>query len=104
MGPALNGWRRPLDPGFWRGRRVFLTGHTGFIGGWAAVTLDRLGAAPRGFALAPTTCPSFCALTRLADRLPGTLGDIRDARALSDAFRSARPDVVLHLAAQAHQY
>lgn len=89
-----------IDPGFWRGRRVFLTGHTGFIGGWTAAVLHGLGAELFGYALPPPTTPSFFDLTKLGGRLSGTVADLRDRSALLGAFEAARPDIVIHLAAQ----
>src|SRR5262245_26444935 len=100
MGEAVNYRRTPLDPGFWRGRRVLLTGHTGFIGGWTAALLLRLGARLHGCALTPPTTPSFFELTGLGRRLEGTRADVRDRQALSAVFSVAEPDLVLHLAAQ----
>lgn len=90
------------DPAFWRGRRVFLTGHTGFKGGWLALWLGELGAEVHGYALAPPTEPNLFSSAGLESRLAGhTLGDLRDAPALTSAMQAARPDIVLHLAAQA---
>ncbi len=90
-----------LNHSFWRGKRVFLTGHTGFKGGWLALWLSEMGAEVHGYALAPSTDPSFCAVTGLVDRLAGsTIADIRDAAALGNALRLAAPEIVLHLAAQ----
>lgn len=87
---------------FWRGKRVFLTGHTGFKGAWLAVWLRRLGAEVSGFALPPATDPSLFALAQVASQMDSSsMGDIRDRQAVADAMRSARPDIVLHLAAQA---
>lgn len=89
------------DPGFWHGKRVLLTGHTGFKGAWLALWLQRLGAEVTGFALAPDTTPSLYALAGLADSMDSHIGDIRDPRLVRDTVRGARPDIVLHLAAQA---
>ncbi len=90
-----------LNHSFWRGKRVFLTGHTGFKGGWLALWLSEMGAEVHGYALAPSTDPSFYAVTGLAARLASsTIADIRDAAALNEALASAAPEVVLHLAAQ----
>jgi CDP-glucose 4,6-dehydratase len=90
-----------MDPGFWRGKRVLITGHTGFKGAWLSLWLQHLGAQVTGIALAPATVPS---LFVLLDELPGLcshLCDIRDVEALSALVSSAQPDVVFHLAAQA---
>lgn len=88
------------SPDFWRGRRVFLTGHSGFVGGWTGFWLAELGAEVTGFALPPPTRPSFFALTGLHRRLRHIEGDIRDMPALESAMRSADPEILLHLAAQ----
>ena len=84
----------------WRGRRVLLTGHTGFKGSWLALRLAALGAETTGFALVPDTTPNLFTLARIGDTLTHIEGDIRDRRALADAIREARPEIVLHLAAQ----
>ena len=86
---------------FWRGKRVFLTGHTGFKGGWLAVWLADMGAEVHGYALPPPTNPNIFTVANLRDRLAGsTLADIRDPSALVQAMQAAQPDIVLHLAAQ----
>jgi len=90
-----------LNRSFWRDKRVFLTGHTGFKGGWLALWLSEMGANVHGYALTPSTDPSFFAVTSLADRLASsTFADIRDASALRTALFAAAPDIVLHMAAQ----
>ena len=86
---------------FWRDRPVFLTGHTGFKGGWLATWLLALGARVTGYALAPDTTPSYFARCGLAERLTSRLGDVADDAALASALAVARPSVVFHLAAQA---
>lgn len=90
-----------LDPAFWHGRRVLLTGHTGFKGAWLALWLHRLGARVTGASLAPATEPSLFALAGIAGCLDHHVVDIRDAAALTALVRQAQPEVVLHLAAQA---
>jgi len=97
-----------MNAGFWRGRRVFLTGHTGFKGSWLALWLQRLGAEVHGYALAPATDPALFDLAGVAPGLAAsTLGDIGELGALAGAMAAAAPEVVFHLAAQAlvrHSY
>lgn len=88
------------NPEFWRGRRVFLTGHTGFKGSWLALWLTDLGAEITGYALAPPTDPSLFESCRIAERLTHIEADVRDLDRLKQAMAKARPEVVLHLAAQ----
>lgn len=82
----------------YRGRRVLVTGHTGFKGSWLVLWLQQLGAEVFGFALPPEQQPNHAGL--LATTLEQTLADLRDAGALAQAMRSYRPDIVFHLAAQ----
>lgn len=89
-----------VRPDFWRGRRVFLTGHTGFKGSWLALWLLQMGAEVTGFAL-PADEVSLFNQARLAGRLTHVEGDIRDLAATEAAMVAARPEVVFHLAAQA---
>lgn len=90
-----------MDLQFWNGRRVFLTGHTGFKGGWLALWLQSLGAEVTGYALEPRTGPSLFELARVADGMHSVIGDIRDAQKLQQALHAAAPEVVIHMAAQA---
>lgn len=85
---------------FWCGKRVLLTGHTGFKGSWLALWLQRLGADVTGIALAPNTTPSLFELTRIANGITSRFCDIRDSVALAQIVRTARPEIILHLAAQ----
>ena len=90
-----------IDRNFWSGRRVLLTGHTGFKGAWAALLLRRLGAEVDGIALAPDTSPSLYERARPLDEARSRIVDIRDRAALRSAVTDARPDIVIHMAAQA---
>ena len=85
---------------FWHGRRVLVTGHTGFKGAWMCGVLLRLGAEVSGYALAPNTVPNVFELCGLASRMHSRLGDIRDFDALLKVFHEVQPEVVIHLAAQ----
>ena len=93
------GWN-VLNRSFWRGRRVFLTGHTGFKGSWLCLWLEALGANVTGYALDPPTQPSLFELAGVVRSLHSIRGDIRDFLGLKAALADARPEVVIHMAAQ----
>jgi CDP-glucose 4,6-dehydratase len=85
---------------FWQGKRVLVTGHTGFKGSWLSLWLEDLGAQVFGLALEPDTDPSLFDQLGLKNRMDHQIGDIRDAGVLRDRVHQVRPDVVFHLAAQ----
>lgn len=91
---------RLANRSFWAGKRVFLTGHTGFKGSWAQLWLRQMGADVTGYALPPLTEPSLHALLGPADTAAEHLGDIRDADALTAAVQKSNPEIILHMAAQ----
>ena len=92
--------QRP-DPAFWQGKRVLLTGHTGFKGSWLALWLQRLGAQVHGISLAPAAQPNLFTVAGIAERCAHHCVDIRDAAALAAQVQRAQPQIVFHLAAQA---
>lgn len=90
-----------VDPSFWNGKRIFLTGHTGFKGGWLSLWLSSMGAQVTGYALAPNTTPSFFGVARVGvDLINSHIADIRDLAALQKAMSEAKPEIVIHMAAQ----
>ena len=89
------------DPRFWRDRRVLLTGHTGFKGGWLSLWLESMGAYVTGYSLPPPTDPSFCDVVGVEKNISATRNDIRDLKALKNCLEKAKAEIVFHLAAQA---
>ncbi len=89
-----------IDRAFWAGKRVLLTGHTGFKGGWMALWLQDMGARVVGFSLAPPTDPNLFEVARVAEGMVSIIADIRDLAALSAIMAEHRPEIVVHMAAQ----
>jgi CDP-glucose 4,6-dehydratase len=89
-----------LNPSFWKGRNVFLTGHTGFKGSWLSLWLERLGANVMGYALDPPTQPSLFEQAEVSGVLRSICADIRDFPRLKSAIAECHPEVVIHMAAQ----
>lgn len=85
---------------FYRGKKVFLTGHTGFKGSWMCKMLVNAGAEVTGYSLNPPTNPSLFEIAGIANDIYSVIGDIRDLNALKTVFDEARPEIVIHLAAQ----
>lgn len=89
-----------MTPGFWRGKKVLITGHTGFKGSWLSLWLQQLEATVIGYALAPPTQPSLFELAHVAQGMTSITGDVRDYAALKSAIAQHEPDIVIHMAAQ----
>jgi len=89
-----------MNPNFWAGKRVFLTGHTGFKGSWMSLWLQSLNAELTGFALPAPTHPSLFEEARVADGMKSITGDIRELAAIRQAIHEAQPEIVIHMAAQ----
>lgn len=88
------------DHSFWRGRKVFITGHTGFKGSWLCLWLHALGADVTGYALSPPTNPSLFEQANVGNCVKSLHGDVRDFQQLKNAVQDCQPDVVIHMAAQ----
>ncbi len=89
-----------MNPDFWNGRKVFITGHTGFKGSWLSLWLQRLSAQVVGYSLPAPTDPSLFEVADVASGMESISGDVRDYRNLREALERCRPDIVFHMAAQ----
>ena len=89
-----------VNSSFWKNRRVFITGHTGFKGSWMCLWLHSLGAKITGYALNPPTKPSLYELCKIDGLVQSTIADVRDGESLTRVMRSAEPEIVIHMAAQ----
>ncbi|ALT76197.1 CDP-glucose 4,6-dehydratase [Paucibacter sp. KCTC 42545] len=87
-------------PEFWHGKRVLLTGHTGFKGSWLSLWLQSMGATLRGVALTPPTEPALFDVARVADSMEHHIADIRDFAAVKEQFDKFQPEIIIHMAAQ----
>src|ERR1700683_4182208 len=85
---------------FWRGKKVFLTGHTGFKGSWLSLWLQAMGATVTGYALEPPTSPSLFEAASVASGMRSIIGDICDLPHLKRAMAECEPEIVFHMAAQ----
>lgn len=92
--------RYGVNLNFWFGKRVFITGHTGFKGSWLSLWLQQHGAILTGYALAPPTTPNLFDIARVGEGMRSVVADIRDADALAKAICEVKPEIVIHMAAQ----
>lgn len=89
-----------VSPRFWQGKRVFVTGHTGFKGSWLALWLQQMGAVVKGYALTPPTQPSLFEVANVSNGMDSEIGDIRNLNQLKSSMAAFNPDILIHMAAQ----
>jgi len=89
-----------INPTFWQGRSVLITGHTGFKGSWLSLWLTQLGAKVHGYALSPLSSPNLYQSALVDQSVNSTINDIRDASAVNNCIKNAKPEIIFHLAAQ----
>ncbi len=89
-----------VNVSFWQGKRVFLTGHTGFKGSWLALWLQQMGAVVKGYALTPPTTPNLFEVANVGDAMESETGDIRNLEQLKTSMTNFNPDILIHMAAQ----
>jgi CDP-glucose 4,6-dehydratase len=93
----LNG---KVDPTFWRGKKVFITGHTGFKGSWLSLWLQDMGASVLGYALEPNTTPNLFTKANVAQNMVSEIGDITDLNHITESMTAFNPEILIHMAAQ----
>jgi CDP-glucose 4,6-dehydratase len=89
-----------MNTNFWKEKRVFLTGHTGFKGSWTVLCLQKLGAIVKGYSLKPNTTPSLFEIANISDGIESEFGDVRDLEGLKKSLSDFLPEIVIHMAAQ----
>src|SRR5438128_2690158 len=100
MATPLGKYGAIMNPQFWKNKRIFLTGHTGFKGSWLAFWLHKMGAEVTGYAFAPATTPNMFSILQLNECIKSHFGDVRDLEKLKHIMEVSRPEIVFHLAAQ----
>ena len=89
-----------INSNFWKGKKVFLTGHTGFKGSWLSLWLQNLGSTLTGYSFDIPTEPSFYKATNVEENMESVFGDVRNKDYLFDTMKKSKPDIVIHMTAQ----
>jgi len=96
----MGGLKGKVNPDFWKNKKVFITGHTGFKGSWLSLWLQQMGAVVKGYALAPNTVPNLFTQANVGNNMYSEIGDITDLNHITESMRSFNPEVLIHMAAQ----
>jgi CDP-glucose 4,6-dehydratase len=96
----MGGLKGKVSPAFWKGKKVFITGHTGFKGSWLSLWLQDMGAIVMGYALEPNTTPNLFTKANVAQNMVSEIGDITDLNHISESMKAFDPEVLIHMAAQ----
>jgi CDP-glucose 4,6-dehydratase len=96
----MEGLKGKVNPSFWSGKKVFLTGHTGFKGSWLSLWLQMMGADLKGYSLVPNTSPNLYTKAKVFENMESEIGDIRDLSSISKSMQDFNPDILIHMAAQ----
>ena len=96
----MGGLRGKVNPVFWKSKKVFITGHTGFKGSWLSLWLQEMGAVVKGYALEPNTIPNLFTQANVGNNMDSEIGDITDLNHITESMKSFNPEVLIHMAAQ----
>jgi CDP-glucose 4,6-dehydratase len=96
----MGGLKGRVNPAFWKGKKVFITGHTGFKGSWLSLWLQEMGAFVKGYALEPNTFPNLFTQANVANNMHSEIGDITDLNHITESMKAFNPEVLIHMAAQ----
>jgi CDP-glucose 4,6-dehydratase len=96
----MGGLKGRVNPAFWKGKKVFITGHTGFKGSWLSLWLQEMGAFVKGYALEPNTFPNLFTQANVAHNMHSEIGDITDLNHITESMNAFNPEVLIHMAAQ----
>jgi CDP-glucose 4,6-dehydratase len=96
----LGGLKGKVNPTFWKGKKVFITGHTGFKGSWLSLWLQDMGAIVKGYSLEPNSNPNLFTQAKVAQNMESVIGDITNLKDISESMSAFNPEVLIHMAAQ----
>ena len=96
----MGGLKGKVKPTFWKNKKVFITGHTGFKGSWLSLWLQEMGAVVKGYSLEPNTIPNLFTQANVGSNMDSEIGDITDLNHITESMKTFNPEVLIHMAAQ----